>query len=366
MAKKPSIKTIDIEKYADLDLHQLEEELAKVQQLPASSETQKSTRAIHQAIRTRQRQIKAAVMEFEQSNDHHLLIFDSTDGFSKIAGRSVLFYTMTIADRVRRRFSVKNDTDGYSRSEDGIVSVRSLDQLEAQLAEINIFPDRDLTTSELHFYKLAKVYTDEQVDRLRDQSRQDIERITSIVVPKSPVPLLYTMILELSRLIYYNCKRISDPLARDTIARELLHGSCELTTNYLNFANAKPTASAVRQQLQNSLSSISGAGSAAAKASTSPQAQSLFNILLITRNLRNQMANVENLRLIHHRNICGILEKLVDIERLTAREYNRLTRNKTDEGATSTARTASASTASSASSTSKTTKSPAQSRAQEN
>ena len=73
-------------------------------------------------------------MEFEQTNDHHLLVFDSTDNFSKIAGRSVLFYTLTIADRIHRRYSVKNDSDDYSRSEDGVVSIRAIEQLPKSIS----------------------------------------------------------------------------------------------------------------------------------------------------------------------------------------------------------------------------------------
>mgnify|MGYP001043376217 FL=1 len=316
MTKPPSIKTAEIDKYANLDLHQLETALKAIQQEPPSSANKATARAIRQAIRQRQRIIKAQVMEFEQANDHHLLVFDSTDNFSKIAGRSVLFYTLTIADRIHRRYSVKNDTDDYSRSEDGVVSIRAIEQLELQLAEINIFPDRKLSTSELHFYKLPKVYNDEQIAKLRDRSRQDVERITSIILPLSPIPDLYTLILEMNRLLYHNCKRISDTLARETLVRPMILDANEMLVSYLNFANAKPS-SGIVHQIANSTYSSTGQ-------TTKPQsvqAQNLLNLLLYTRNIRNNLANIENLRLIHHRELCDILERLVEIERITAREY---------------------------------------------
>lgn len=316
MTKPPSIKTAEIDKYANLDLHQLETALKTIQQEPPSSANKATARAVRQAIRQRQRIIKAQVMEFEQTNDHHLLVFDSTDSFSKIAGRSVLFYTLTIADRIHRRYSVKNDTDDYSRSEDGVVSIRAIEQLELQLAEINIFPDRKLSTSELHFYKLPKVYNDEQIAKLRDRSRQDVERITSIILPLSPIPDLYTLILEMNRLLYHNCKRISDTLARETLVRPMILDANEMLVSYLNFANAKPS-SGIVHQITNSTYSSTGQ-------TTKPQsvqAQNLLNLLLYTRNIRNNLANIENLRLIHHRELCDILERLVEIERITAREY---------------------------------------------
>ena len=134
MTKPPSLKSSEIDQFENLDLHQLESKLKQIVTGPPSPESKRSARIVRQALRSRQRRIKAKVMEFEQSNNHHLLLFDSTENFSKIAGHSVLFYTLTIADRIHRRFSIKNDTDDYSRSEEGIVSIRSLSQLEASPA----------------------------------------------------------------------------------------------------------------------------------------------------------------------------------------------------------------------------------------
>lgn len=320
MAKPTSTKTSDFEEFAHLNLHELESQIKTLGSKPPTPETKNLLRTLRQAVRDRQRHIKATVMEFEQTNNRHLLVYDSTDNFSKIAGRSVLFYTITIADRIHRRYNVKNDTDDYSRSDDGIVSIRSLEQLEIQLAEINIFPDHKLSTPELHFYKLAKIYTDEQIAKLRDRSRQDVERITSIIVPKSPVPDLYNLILELNRLVYYNCRRISDGLARETLLRQIILDANELLVSYLNFANARRHIGLVRQPIERvSFTTTIHTDQPPA----SPQAANLLNILLSTRNLRNSMANLENLRLLHHRELCEILEKLVLIERLAAREYSR-------------------------------------------
>lgn len=326
MTKKSPIKTTEIDALKHLDLHQLETNIRELQQLPPTSEIKSKLRTLRQAVRQRQHVIKAQVMAFEQTNDHHLLVFDSTDNFSKIAGHSVLFYAFTIADRIHRRYSVKNDTDGYSRSEEGIVSVRAIDQLATQLTEINIFPDPDLSTTELHFYKLPRIYSDEQIAKLRDRSKQDAERISSIISPLSPVPELYTLLLEFNRLLYYNCKRISDTLARETLIRQMIFQANELIVSYLNFANAKGTAGIVHRQ--NPQDIYITASHATKPQST--QAQNLFNLLLDARALRNNLANIENLKLIHHRELCEILEKLVEIERITGREYAKQLRK--DQG----------------------------------
>lgn len=317
MSRHVSIKTTDIDPYTTLDLHQLETAIRELQQSPPSPETKQSLRAARQTLRQRQRKIKAEAMEFERTNDHHVLVFDSTENFSKIAGHSVLFYTLTIADRIHRRYSVKHDSDDYFRSEDGIVSIRGLAQLESQFSSIGVQPDPELSTTELHFYKIPRVYNDEQIAKLRDKSHQDVERITSIILPKSPLPILYNLILDANRLIYYNRKRVSDTLARETILAQVILDANEMLVAYLNFANAKPHSGIIRRPLSYQVEALFGPDS---KKPESPEAKNLFNILLNTRDLRNCLANVENLHLIHHRELCDILEKVVEIERLTSRE----------------------------------------------
>lgn len=318
MTKQASIKSEDIDQYTDCDLHQLETTIRILQQNPPTPENKHTIRIVRQAIRSRQRFIKATVMNFEHTNNRHLLIYDSTENFSKLAGHSVLFYALTVADRIHRRYSIKNDTDDYFPSHDGIVSIRSLKQLEAQLAEINILSDPKLTTSELHFYKLPRVYTDEQIAKLRDRSEQDAERITAIILPKSPLPNLYNLILEINRLIYHNCRRASDSFARGTILAEAMLDANEILISYLNFANAKPTSGVIRHQSQHSVQSIFNQDGSAP---TSTAAQNLLNLLLYARDLRNLMANVANLRLIHQREIYTMLEKIAEIERYAGREY---------------------------------------------
>lgn len=279
--------------YQNLNLHELEEIIDKIKQRPASKSRDQELRLVRQTLRRRQHQLKATVMEFEQSNDQNLLIFDSTDGYSKIAGRSVLYYSLTIADRIHRRFNVKNDSDHYSRSDEGIIALRHLDDLITQLASINIFPDRTLSTPELHFFRLPKVYTDEQVEKLRDRSKQDIERITSIVLPRSPIPLLYDAIMRANFTIYHGFKRLSDPFARDSIGQPMVQNAHQMSIYYLEYANPH----------------------------NSRPADSLLELIQLARRLKHGMANVQNLRLIHQREICRILETLVEIDRLASKAY---------------------------------------------
>lgn len=315
MTKPSSIKTHELETYDHLDLHQLETILHNLQKSPPSPQTKHTARVVRQALRLRQHQLKATVMEFEMTNSHYLLVYDSTENFSKIAGHSVLFYTLTIADRIHRRYSIKNDTDNYSFSYDGIVSIRSVAQLAAQLAEINIYPDRQRSTTELHFFKLPKVYTDTQIEKLRDRSHRDAAYITSTILPDSPLPELHYLILELNRELYYNCRRISDHLALDALVKPLITEANEILVAYLNFANAKSSHGLIHHSIQIQLST------AEHESPQTVKSKNLLGILISTRNLRNNLANIENLRLLHHRDLCSIIRHLVEIEQITAHAY---------------------------------------------
>ncbi len=296
---KASVKSTDVDKYSNLTLTELESVIDALQANQRSSPTATTNQdptAARFALQQRQHLIKSKVMEFERTNSNYLLFFSSTKGFVKIAGHSALFFAATIADRIHWRYSLKLDTDHYSVSEDGIISFRSLPPIAARLSEINIFPDDSISDDELHYYKLAKVYSEEQIAKLRDNSKQDIKRIMTIVLPTSPIPSLYDAIMQAGQLLYYQFKHLSDGLARDTIGQRMVLVTYDMTMEYLKFARSKKN-----------------------------NYQHLANIIEQARELRFGVAYVSRLQILHHREVCKILEHLVSIERIAAKAYLRKT-----------------------------------------
>lgn len=301
MMTKTSVKSADVDRYEHLSLSELENTIAQLQDqqksTPSAAVTQQLS-AARCAMQQHQRRIKAKVMEFEGSNNHYLLFFDSTRGFVKLAGHSALFFATTVADRIHWRYSLKLDTDHYSVSDDGVISFRSLANITERLAEINIFPDKTITEPELHYFKLAKVYSDEQIDKLRDNAKQDIKRIMSIVMPASPIPSLYEAITQASQLIYYQFKHLSDPLAKDTLGKDLIMKSYSMTLAYLRYA---------RMKNQNNISDLQ-------------------QIIELAREIRFGIAYASKLQILHHREVCKLLEYLVSAERIAAKAYLRDTK----------------------------------------
>lgn len=301
---KASVKSDALEKYSDLTLAELETTISTLQaqqKAAPSSSIAKELSTVRYALQQRQHKIKAEVMEFEQSNNRHLLFFNSTNAFVKVAGHSAIFFAVTIADRIHWRYSLKVDTDRYSTSEDGVISFRSLPTIAERLAEINVFPDKTFNQdSELHYFLLPKVYSDEQIAKLRDNIQRDMKRIMSIVLPTSPIPTLYDAIMQASQLIYYQFKHLSDGFARDTVGRQIIESSYQMSQSYLRFARSKHT----------------------------DHAGELAKIIDASQEIRFGIAYLSKLQVLHHREVCQILEQLIAIERIATRAYVRATEKK--------------------------------------
>lgn len=301
---KASVKPDALEKYGGLSLADIEtiiSDLQAQQKTSPSSNINKELSTARYALQQHQHKLKAEVMEFEQTNNRHLLFFDSTNSFVKIAGHSAVFFAVTIADRIHWRYSLKVDTDRYSTSEDGVISFRSLSTITERLAEINIFPDKTFTdNTELHYFLLPKVYSDEQISKLRDNIQRDLKRIMSIVLPTSPIPSLYDAIMQASQLIYYQFKHLSDGFARETVGRQMIELSYSMSQNYLKYARNKD-----------------------------PQdRQELIHIIEASQEIRFGIAYLSKLQILHHREVCQILEQLIAVERIATRAYVRASEKK--------------------------------------
>jgi len=297
MTNKKSLTPADVANFRNLSLCEIEAAAKKLRDSTTPGDHDKY-RAARQALSARQREIKAAVMDFENSNDHHLLFYDSTADFVKLAGNSVLFFSACVAPRLRWRFSIKSDTDHYSVSKDGVISIRSFDHLTAHLAQIQILPDSELSSPDLHYFTLAKVYTNEQIAEFRDRINEKAKRIATAVLPNSPMPELYTAISKAAELIYNRFKNLPNSLTRNTIGADIVSKSYQLTVAYLDYANTPK---------DHSLSYLA-------------------QIIKLSRNLRFSMSYLSQVKILHQNDIFEILEQLNTVTRLSSQAYKRATK----------------------------------------
>lgn len=296
MSHQKPITSKDFKVFHGLTIREIESHITNINQQPSTPENHLAYRAARQALSERQHYVKAECAKFELTNNRHLLIFDSTSGFYKMIGHSVLFFSLTIANRIHWRYSIKADNDHYSISEDGVISIRSLERLASLLSQINIYPDKELCHAEFHFFELHRVYTENQIANLRDNTHAEDRRITRIILPKSPIPQLYDAIVETSRLTYYYFQHSSDQFARATVARPIIHLTYQLTCLYLAFAESP----------------------------SKLHSHYLLKIISTARELRHGFAYINRLHILHSRDIRQILDQIVVIERLATNAEKRL------------------------------------------
>lgn len=323
MTQKQPIKTVELDFYSHLTVRELEAKIAELEKQDATVKNGKEMRVLKTALRERLHVVKGRVMSFEEGNTHHLLFYDSTGGFRKMAGNSVLFYSLKIVERIGRRCKVMPDKDRYARSEDGIVSIKSYADLDEKLALLGIVPDTELSREELHFYKLPRVYTDEQIEKLRDLAGQDLEKIQEIILPQSPLPDLYRALLELNQMVYHNTRNITDAYARRVYGETLAAEADLALRSYLGMANVRVQTTWAKAEVQRNLAQVNSLVRASAD---KVAGQNLMNLLISVAQMKGRMSNIENLRLLHHKQIGRILTKLILIERMAEREYGKILR----------------------------------------
>lgn len=283
------------------------------------------SRLLRSALAQRKKMVKARAMQFEDTNNHHLLLFASTGGYYKIAGNSVLFYTQKICQRIGRRYKIMDDKDHYLKSEEGIVSVRSLDKLTEELALIDIVLDEELTDDELCFFRLPKVYDQKYIEKMRDEAMEELKKIQDIILPTSPLPALYREILELETMLFHATRDISDGFVRDVLGKPLMQTVDRMLENYINFASMRTQTTFARAELQRSLAVVNMAAQASVNR---VQPQEMFSLLVDVARIKTKVSSLENLRLVSQKRIGRILSKVVEIEKMVEREYGRFLREK--------------------------------------
>lgn len=287
-----------VQKYTNttiMDLESTIDSLQAKQTANPASNFSKELAIARRALQQRQREIKGRAALFERTNYQFLLFFHSTNGYVKLIGHSALFFAATIAERIHWRCSIKADTDRYFPSEDGVISFRSFDKISTRLAKIELCPNQDLDSEELHYFQLDRTYSEDQISRLRDRAKHDMDQVMTMVLPISPIPSLYGAIIQASQAVYGLFRYSTDSFARDTIGKSLIRLNHQMSNEYLKFAHAKPP----------------------------KDIEHLVRIIELSRELRYGMVYAGKIQILHHQDVKRIIEQLIAIERIATKAYLR-------------------------------------------
>lgn len=240
-------------------------------------------------IRIDKTKLKTLVMKLESKNYDRLIFYQSDNDYYKLAGHSALIYAGNIAKRIGRRFNLRADTDHYSKSVDGVISIVMNDRLRENLSVIKATIDSSNKNPHLIIFRLPYKFSEQDIEQFREWIKQEERQINQIILPKSPIPTLYTYVNELTEMIYHNSKNMSH-FGGATLGTDIFNSICSMHRCYLNYANGFI-------KLDNMASTMKK------------------NIIY----LKNEMKIIETLHLINNKNICKILEILVATERLVTK-----------------------------------------------
>ena len=233
--------------------------------------------------------IKANGKQAEATNDRYLLFIESTGGWHKLTGRSALFFYFDVVSRLKNpaRFNLNPDTDNYSVSENGTVSVKLTPEFLKELEQLKILPTEEVGDYGITAFRLPWIYQSEDINRLLIKLRADKEQLNALLTPKNVIPELHIAIKDLDAMVYHNCRRMADPFARQTVGADLYEKSTNAIRRYLEIASGK-------NSTEEGLKSI------------------LKNIL----HIRYTLLSVSNLNLMEPHNILRIGTQTVLIERM--------------------------------------------------
>ena len=275
------------------------------------------------ALHQRQRAIKAQVMNFEADNQQYLLLYTSTDGYYKMAGRSVLFYTARIVPRLGRRVTVRPDTDHYHPSNEGIVSVKNLVRLAEQLSQLGILPDPERSTSELYFYKFPYRLSGAQIAALRDKNEVVRQRLNQNLRPIGPIPELHYQLMMAFELSFNILRSTRGNADRELITDGLIRPLQAMLAAYNSYVGARldfefyylpPTPTCWAQPMP-----------------TSPRAQILLGLICHSCYLHDQAGFLDQVRVMHRTRLTRILQYNREIQRLAIAAYQELNQENNHE-----------------------------------
>ncbi|MBQ2638525.1 hypothetical protein IJF91_00450 [Candidatus Saccharibacteria bacterium] len=178
--------------------------------------------------------IKAFALEREKENFSKLFVIHEKKNWWKMIGNSALIFHYDIAKRIKYASKLMEDSDFECRSEEGVVNIKSIYDLEAKL-EANKIYYLD-TQEEYKIFNIGKRYTKDDIERLKKARELEWEKINSIVLPKQIHPLLFKSERELLETLYTYTKRI-EPYIREVVANPMLERASWMVREYSMMAN---------------------------------------------------------------------------------------------------------------------------------
>lgn len=184
--------------------------------------------------KARYRQWKAFAIEREADNYSKLFVIHEKDNWWKMVGHSAVMFHYEVSKWAGIKSKLVPDTDYDTRSEEGVVNIRDIDQLDAKLTAIkvgaiDIKPD-------YRVYNIGKKYTAADIAMLKQTKAQEWAKVNKIILPREVFPALLVSLRELLTKLYFSTRSL-DAYAREVIAVPMFEKVVGLVREYSLIAN---------------------------------------------------------------------------------------------------------------------------------
>lgn len=173
--------------------------------------TKEISRKLHDRLR------RKAVL-FEESNQQYIVLIpcDGNKGWYEMGDVSALLYKYEICDKIGVETSVKDDFDTYyNQYKIGRIRTQHPETVVEHVKRAELFGEQ-ATKEHCVFIKLKQEYSEEEVEKLKEEEKQRQAEINEIVKTKTIDPALKIKLTELAMRLHRICLRKLDKVSRDT------------------------------------------------------------------------------------------------------------------------------------------------------
>ena len=202
----------------------------------STREARKAGAARGTAEREKYLKLKKFALEREKENYSKLFIIHEKGEWWKMVGNSAIIFHYELAKRAGMRSKLLDDSDFDLKSEDGIVNIKNITDLDAKLNSISIHPLE--IKPDYRIYNIGKKYTPSEIEMLKKTKELERGKVNKIILPKTVFPEFYMSLRELLLRVYFST-RIFEPYVREIIGKPMVEKVVELVREYSFMASGE-------------------------------------------------------------------------------------------------------------------------------
>ena len=178
--------------------------------------------------------LKAYVLKVEPKNYSKLILLHEKDGWWKMFGHSALMFHYDVAKWINYPAKLLPDSDYDHRSEEGVVNIRDIFELDSRLAAVKI------NVLDMHSayrtYNIGKKYSPGELEAFQKTKDLEEAKVNKIIIPKQTFPDLYTQLRDLTTKVYFTT-RLFNTYARAVMGEPMLEAVVGAMREYSLFVH---------------------------------------------------------------------------------------------------------------------------------